>query len=237
MRDGASLPSLQEKTLMSNPRTNTIDQTKYYREKDAIKEGWFISAADDGFQLQRIDDPAEWPGFNPEKVKPFETDDAVFEHVVARAWAGSPNHRSALDFLSRVAPAEYSRTGDEALKTASVLYRRAEEERFQAEFPALRDKMASDPDLKFSLSEAYLDLAADLDRKHAATPGLKSYEAHHANSVAQEAFLLGYLDSGTPEGALDAARRRMLLTATPHEFYRDALAEPAKDNEADAPSL
>lgn len=224
----------EEKT-MATLKKDPIDQTKFYKEKDAIAEGWVISSADDGFQLQRLDDPEEWPGFDPEKAKPFETDEAVFEHVVARAWAGSENHRSALNFLERAAPEEYARTGDLALQMASTRYREAEEARIAEHGAWIWAEMQADPALKARLQDAYAHLDEDMNCQHASRPGLKSFEAHHANAVAREAFLLGYMDTRTPEGALDAARRRMLITVTPHEFYREALAEPEKDLDQPAP--
>lgn len=224
----------EEKT-MATPREDRPDQTKFYKEKDAIAEGWMISSADEGFQMQKLDAPEEWPGFDKANGRVFETDQEVYEHVVARAWAGSKNHRDALNFLKTAAPEEYARTGDEKLQDASYRYRQEESARSKENAERVRSETDADPDLEQALQAAFVDLMDDVDKANRARPGLKDFEGHHAIQVAREAFMAGYLDTGTAEGALDAARRRMLITATPHEFYREALAEPEKD--PDSPSL
>lgn len=200
---------------------NAADPDKAHDRKAAIAEGWTISTRDDGgFEIQRLDDPEEWPGFDPEKGRVFETDEQVWEHVIARAWAGSPNHKAALAFIETHAPTEYAAMGIEDLKTSSVVWRQQEAARFRVIEAEVRDLVDKDFHLKSAATTVFAGVLEDLHRRRTEMRAkVRNFEAHHEDMVAREAFLIALHDTRDPEKAGEHARRRMLLTATPHEFF------------------
>lgn len=72
---------------------------KRFDNTQAYREGWGLFTVDSGkHQIQRLDDPKSVDESYPEEPI-FESDDAAFKYVVAKAAAGSQYHQIALDFV------------------------------------------------------------------------------------------------------------------------------------------
>ena len=215
-----------------------ITPEKFYDVRAARAEGWEIATGDDGvFRLKPIDATAPAPACADAKRIAFAGDDDVWEHVTAKAWAGSPNHDGALQFIERFAPEEFLAMRNDALLTASASYRVAERQRFFDNEKAVIAILDGNALLKAAAATAYNDLILELHNRRidvGAKP--KQFEAHHENMVAREAFLLALHDTKDPDHATTLCRRRMLLTATPHDFFGQMLPQPQQEMD-DTPTL
>lgn len=121
----------------------------------------------------------------------------------------------------------------EALKTASVLYRREEQARYRAEGfeERMRQRLAADPDLNAEVRAAWAGVERDiLDRFRSMIPktkadrdkGPKVFEVHHEVAVGKECFLLRLDETGSAAKAAAFTRDRLALTGDPAEFYARA---------------
>ena len=121
----------------------------------------------------------------------------------------------------------------EALQTAAVLYRRAEQSRYRADGfeERMRQRLAVDPDLNTEVRSAWAGVERDiLDRFRSMIPktkadrdkGPKVFEVHHEIAVGKECFLLRLDDTGSAAEAAAFTRDRLALTGDPAEFYDKA---------------
>jgi hypothetical protein len=133
------------------------------------------------------------------------------------------------------------------LKTAAVLYRRAEQARYREDGfeDRMRQRLAADPDLNSAARTAWSAVETDiLDRFRAMTPrtkadrdkGPKVFEVHHEIAVGRECFLLRLDEAGSADDAAEFTRRRLALTGDPAEFYAQAGLLPAEPETGPCPS-
>lgn len=140
--------------------------------------------------------------------------------------------------MSDHAPATRTEWSDE-LKTAAVLYRRAEQARYREDGfeDRMRQRLATDPDLNSAVRAAWSGVETDiLDRFRAMMPktkadrnkGPKVFEVHHEIAVGKECFLLRLDETGSAQTAADHTRARLALTGDPEAFYAQAGLLPAE---------
>jgi hypothetical protein len=134
--------------------------------------------------------------------------------------------------MSDHAPATRTEWSDE-LKTAAVLYRRAEQARYREDGfeDRVRQRLAADPDLNSAVRAAWSGVETDiLNRFRGMIPrtkadrdkGPKVYEVHHEITVGKECFLLRLDETGSADDAAAFSRDRLALTGDPAEFYARA---------------
>lgn len=75
----------------------------------ALREGWTLSAVDNRYQIQKLDDPSAvddiYLGFTEPK---FESDSDALIHVALQAHAGSEYHREALSKVATLVTRSYT---------------------------------------------------------------------------------------------------------------------------------
>lgn len=195
-----------------------IDLTRperHYDAKVATAEGWTLCASSGALCLEAL------PG------RGFASDEDAWEHVTAKAWSGSPVHKKALDLIEQHSPEAFARMGIVELRDAASSYRRVEKERFNAVLLSIHDRIAADPVLKSGAEALYADIGIELHQRIVECGAVvKDFEAHHERMVMREALLIALHDTQDLEHAGTLVRRRMLLTATPHDFFGQMVPQP-----------
>lgn len=134
--------------------------------------------------------------------------------------------------MSDHAPETRTEWSDE-LKTAAVLYRRAEQARYREDGieERVQQRLTADPDLNSAARAAWSGVETDiLNRFRGMIPrtkadrdkGPKVFEVHHEIAVGKECFLLRLDETGSADDAAAFTRDRLALTGDPAEFYARA---------------
>lgn len=188
---------------------------RHYDAKTATAEGWTLSADSGALRIGHV------PG------QAFASDEQACEHVTDCAWARSDNHMKALGLIEHCSPAAFADMGIEALREASIAYRGVEKDRYKAILLEVHERLTADPALKVAAEKLYNDIALELHHRIVRLDAkVKDFEAHHERMVAREALLIAIHDTQDLELAGVLARRRMLLTATPHDFFGQMVTQP-----------
>jgi len=133
------------------------------------------------------------------------------------------------------------------LKTAAVLYRRAEKARYFEDGieNRMRTRLAADPQINAAARSAWAGVEADIQdrfrgmmptRKADRNRGPKVFEVHHEILVGKECFLLRLDENGAADEAAAFTRSRLTLTGDPEAFYAAAGLLPVPD-EGTGPEL